>query len=71
MSNETLFLYITALRELAFRCTFGDHQDDMIHDQLVEHLLDHRIRERLILEKAISSDLMDIWLMSQAALLRQ
>lgn len=90
MWNETVLQHITALRELASTCDFGDLQDDMIRDRLVEHLLDQRIREKLLmdctltLEKAISTaaqieaamelqvtavDLMDIWLMPQAALL--
>lgn len=38
--NETVLQYVTAVpRELASTCDFGDCQDDMIRDQLVDHYI--------------------------------
>lgn len=52
ISIEIVLQYVTVLRELASTCDFGDCQDAMIHEQLVEQLLDKRIRERLSRENA-------------------
>lgn len=48
--NESLLQYVAALRDLATTCEFADKQDEMIRDHLLEHVISHRIRERLLLE---------------------
>ncbi|XP_023806938.1 uncharacterized protein K02A2.6-like [Oryzias latipes] len=48
-AQEPILHYIAALRELASTCDFAN-ADDMIRDQLVEHVADPRIRERLLLK---------------------
>lgn len=49
-AQETILQYIAALRQLAATCEFGENCDDMIRDQLVEHVANPRIRERLLLK---------------------
>lgn len=53
-AQETILQYIAALRQLAATCEFGDNCDDMIRDQLVEHVANHRIRERLLLKDELN-----------------
>uniref|UniRef100_A0A3P9IMQ9 Retrotransposon gag domain-containing protein n=1 Tax=Oryzias latipes TaxID=8090 RepID=A0A3P9IMQ9_ORYLA len=48
--TESILQYVAALRDLAATCGFDDKQDEMIRDQLVEHVRSQRIRERLLLE---------------------
>lgn len=48
--NESILQYVAALRDLATTCEFGDKEDEMLRDQLVEHVSSQRIRERLLLE---------------------
>lgn len=45
--------YIAALRELAVTCEFVN-TDDMIRDQLVEHVANPRIREKLLLKDKLT-----------------
>ncbi len=49
-TSESVLHYIAALRDLVSKCEFGANTDDMIRDQLIEHVASHRIRERLLLE---------------------
>ena len=44
---------MTALRQLASTCEFANG-DDMIRDQLVEHVAHARIRERLLLKQKLT-----------------
>lgn len=48
--------YIAALRELAATWEFSN-TDDRIQDQLVEHVVNPRIRERLLLKANIDKTL--------------
>ncbi|KAL1251129.1 hypothetical protein QQF64_018925 [Cirrhinus molitorella] len=54
--HETVAQYVTALRSLATTCGFEDKADDMIRDQLLEHLCCDSIRERLLLESDLTLD---------------
>uniref|UniRef100_A0A8C6V5S1 Gypsy retrotransposon integrase-like protein 1 n=1 Tax=Neogobius melanostomus TaxID=47308 RepID=A0A8C6V5S1_9GOBI len=54
--HETIVQYVAALRDLASRCNFEDKMDEMIRDQLIEHVTASRIRERLLLEPDLSLD---------------
>lgn len=45
--QESIVQYIAALRELAATCEFVN-TDDMIRHQLVEHVANFRIREKLL-----------------------
>ncbi|KAL1279401.1 hypothetical protein QQF64_026074 [Cirrhinus molitorella] len=47
-AHESRVNYITALRQLAATCDFPN-TEDMIQDQLIEHVSDPRNRERLLL----------------------
>lgn len=49
-TSESVLHYVAALRDLVSKCEFGANTDDMIRDQLIEHVASHRIRERLLLE---------------------
>lgn len=49
-SHENIQQYVAALHALAANCDFGDKVDDMIRDQLLEHLHSDDIRQRLLLE---------------------
>uniref|UniRef100_A0A671RPS4 Retrotransposon gag domain-containing protein n=1 Tax=Sinocyclocheilus anshuiensis TaxID=1608454 RepID=A0A671RPS4_9TELE len=48
--HENIQQYVAALHALAASCDFGDKVDDMICDQLLEHLQSDDIRQRLLLE---------------------
>ena len=50
LPSETVDQYITTLRELASTCSFGNFEDDMIRDQLVEKTNSTRIQQRLLME---------------------
>lgn len=50
LPHETVNQYLAALRALSANCAFDANTDEMIRDQLLEHLRDDRIRERLLLE---------------------
>ncbi|KAL1477987.1 hypothetical protein MTO96_035311 [Rhipicephalus appendiculatus] len=50
LPGETAAAFITALRELALTCNFGEQTDDIIHDQLVAKTSNHVLQERLLLE---------------------
>ena len=52
--HETVTQYIAALRDLASTCEFGDKNDEMLRDQLIEYLSNARIRERLLLELGLN-----------------
>ena len=52
--DETVLQYVTALRELASTCDFGDRADEVIRDQIVEHLHNPRIRERLLMDSKLT-----------------
>uniref|UniRef100_A0A096LWH5 CCHC-type domain-containing protein n=1 Tax=Poecilia formosa TaxID=48698 RepID=A0A096LWH5_POEFO len=54
--HETVEQYVTALRDLASKCDFDDKTEEMIRDQLVEHIFNSRIRERLLLEPDLTLD---------------
>lgn len=49
-AHENIQQYVAALHALAANCDFGDKVDDMIRDQLLEHLQSDEIRQRLLLE---------------------
>ena len=50
-SAESVTQFITALRELAGKCDFGDQLDSMLLNQFVAWLRETRIRERLFQEE--------------------
>ena len=41
--------YIADIRSLAVFCKFGDMEEELIRDQLVEHATHPKIREKLIM----------------------
>ena len=53
LADESIIQYVTALRQLAATCEFANG-DDMIRDQLVEHVAHARIRERLLLKQKLT-----------------
>ena len=48
--DETVNQFLASLRELAATCEFGDMEDQMLRDQLIERVANTRIRDRLLLE---------------------
>ena len=52
--GEKIDTFISALRELAKTCDFGDVLDQMIRDQVVEKTNSGKIRERLLMEKDLT-----------------
>uniref|UniRef100_A0A669FAM3 Reverse transcriptase domain-containing protein n=1 Tax=Oreochromis niloticus TaxID=8128 RepID=A0A669FAM3_ORENI len=55
-SHETVIQYVASLRDLASKCEFDDRTEEMIRDQLVEHVSSPSIRERLLLEPDLTLD---------------
>ncbi|XP_049274648.1 uncharacterized protein LOC125759656 [Rhipicephalus sanguineus] len=55
LPGETAAAFVTALRELALSCNFGEQTDDFIRDQLVAKTSNHVLRERLLHWKDVSS----------------
>ena len=53
LADESIIQYVTALRRLVATCEFASC-DDMIRDQLVEHVANPRIRERLLLKEKLT-----------------
>lgn len=51
--QESIVQYIASLRELAATCEFAN-TEDMIRDQLVEHVANPRIREKLLLKDKLT-----------------
>ncbi|XP_048853518.1 uncharacterized protein LOC125721593 isoform X2 [Brienomyrus brachyistius] len=54
--HETIIQYAAVLRDLASKCGFDDKTDEMIRDQLIEHVNNSNIRERLLLESDLTLD---------------
>ena len=52
--HESILQYVAALRDLVSTCDFGDRENEMIRDQLIENVCNSRIRERLLLEPELS-----------------
>ena len=52
--HESILQYVAALRDLVSTCDFGDSENEMIRDQLIENVCNSRIRERLLLEPELS-----------------
>ncbi len=48
--DETIDHFLASLRELAAACEFGDMEEQMLRDQLIERVANTRIRDRLLLE---------------------
>ena len=48
LPGESATHFLASLAELASLCKFGDLQDEMIHDQIIEKTSIPRIRERLL-----------------------
>ncbi|XP_026202834.1 uncharacterized protein LOC113153427 [Anabas testudineus] len=48
--DETVQDYLAVLRQLAATCEFGNMEDQMVRDQLIERVDNTRIRDRLLLE---------------------
>uniref|UniRef100_A0A3B3WSA7 CCHC-type domain-containing protein n=1 Tax=Poecilia mexicana TaxID=48701 RepID=A0A3B3WSA7_9TELE len=48
--DETVNQFLASLRELAATCDFGNMEDQMLRDQLIEGVANTRIRDRLLLE---------------------
>lgn len=51
MPGETVDLFVSALEELLRPCSYGDLQDKLILDQLIEKTNCPQLRERLLLER--------------------
>ncbi|XP_075947647.1 uncharacterized protein LOC142949720 [Anarhichas minor] len=51
MPGETVDLFVSALEELLRPCSYGDLQDELILDQLIEKTNCPQLRERLLLER--------------------
>ena len=47
-ANEPIDVYLTALRELIKTCEFGELEDEMLRDQIVEKCFSRRLKERLL-----------------------
>ncbi|CAL9701834.1 unnamed protein product [Knipowitschia caucasica] len=48
--DETVNQFLASLRELAAACDFGNMEEQMLRDQLIERVANTRIRDRLLLE---------------------
>uniref|UniRef100_A0A3Q0QR71 Retrotransposon gag domain-containing protein n=1 Tax=Amphilophus citrinellus TaxID=61819 RepID=A0A3Q0QR71_AMPCI len=48
--DETVNQFLASLRELAAACEFGNMEEQMLRDQLIERVANTRIRDRLLLE---------------------
>ena len=46
--DESIDAYLALLRELAKTCEFGELQDEMLRDQIVEKCYSKRLKERLL-----------------------
>jgi len=53
--DETI-AHVSALREMLVLCEFGNAEQDMLRDQIVEKAHSGRIRERLLLEDKLTLD---------------
>lgn len=49
-TDETVNQFLASLRELAATCDFGNMEEQMLRDQLIERVANIRIRDRLLLE---------------------
>lgn len=56
LPHEMVAQYIAALCALSAKCDFDTKTDEMIRDQMLEHLLSDKIRERLLLEPDLTLD---------------
>lgn len=54
LPGESIANYVAALRELGKTCEFGATEDEMIRDQIVEKINSSKIRERLLMEEALT-----------------
>ena len=54
--NESVAAYVTALRELAEHCKYGESLQEMLRDRLVCGVNHETIQKRLLAEKELSYD---------------
>ena len=52
--DETVNEFLAALRQLAAACEFGNMEEQMLRDQLIERVANTRIRDRLLLESDLN-----------------
>ena len=52
--DETVNDFLAALRQLAAACEFGNMEEQMLRDQLIERVANTRIRDRLLLESDLN-----------------
>ena len=48
--GESIKQFVSALRQLATNCRFGDLHDQMLRDQIIEKMTSADIREKLLME---------------------
>ena len=51
--GESFSQFISALRELAKTCDYGDKHDEMLRDQIIEKTNSNKVRDRLLMEKEL------------------
>ena len=56
-SNESIAAYVAALRELALKCEFGDHLQEMLRDRLVCGVNHKGIQRKLLAEADLTYEL--------------
>lgn len=52
--DEMITQFLASLHELAAVCEFSDMEEQMPHDQLIEHLANTQIWDRLFLESDLT-----------------
>ena len=52
--GETFDTFLTAVKEMAHRCQFGDKTDEMLRDKIVFGVLDDSLRKQLLQKKGLT-----------------
>lgn len=52
--DEAVYEFLDALRQLAAACEFGDTEEQMLRDQMIERVANARIRDRLLLQSDLT-----------------
>lgn len=52
--NEAIDAFVISLRELARSCEFGNLEDDMIRDQIIEKCYSHQLKEKYLQQENLN-----------------
>ena len=53
--GESVREYVASLRQLARKCKFGEMEEEMVRDQLIERTNNVKVREKLLMESGTLS----------------